>query len=221
MHSPYDDKPLMEAAVKDGRHREVIGGLWDVIGPLQLEFLKASGLQPDDRLLDIGCGSLRLGTLAVNYLEPGHYFGTDLNGNLLDAGYALEISDKARLPRENLVVDANFSFAGVPSDMSHAMACSVFTHLPMNHLRRCLLQVHAKFPKLTMFCFTVFLAPSGEQSLQPVQQAGGIFSHDTSDPYHYLSEEIHFLCDLCGYGSRIVNWEHPRNQMMVVAMPRR
>lgn len=221
MHSPYDDKALMDAAARDGRHREVIGGMWDVIGPLQLEFLKASGLEPDARLLDIGCGSLRLGTLAVAYLEPGNYFGTDINGSLLDAGYLHEIGDKSRLPRANLVVDADFNFPGIPADITHAMACSVFTHLPMNHLRRCLLHARTMFPVLKMLYFTVFLAPSGEQSLLPVQQAGGIFSHDTTDPYHYLSPEVHFLCDLCGFNSRIVSWDHPRNQMMVVATPRR
>lgn len=220
MHSPYDDKDLMDAAARNGRHREVIGGLWDVIGPLQMDYLKASGLMPDARLLDIGCGSLRLGTLAVDYLKPGNYFGTDINESLIAAGYEHEIRDKTRLPRTNLVVDTGFHFPDMPRDMTHAMACSVFTHLPMNHLRRCLLQLGAKFPRLQTFHFTVFLAPSRDASVLPVAQAGGIVSHDTSDPYHYLAEEIGFLCDLCGFNSRIMDWNHPRNQMMVAATPK-
>ena len=44
MLNDYDDKSAIARGVSDGRHRELIGGMWDEIGKLQLEFLNAHGL---------------------------------------------------------------------------------------------------------------------------------------------------------------------------------
>lgn len=145
--SNYYDEAAVAGAVERGEHREVIGSMWDEIGPLQLRFLQANGLTPDSTLLDIGCGSLRLGVRAVEYLEPGNYWGTDLNPVLLDAGYDKEIVPAglaARLPRSHLVVDEEFEFPGIPSRIDFAIATSVFTHLPFNYMRLCLARLGAQ-----------------------------------------------------------------------------
>jgi hypothetical protein len=84
--SYYYDQQTIKAAIERGAHRDVIGGMWDEIGSLQMDFLKANGLMPEHKLLDIGCGSLRLGVRAAEFLEPGNYWGTDLSSALLDAG---------------------------------------------------------------------------------------------------------------------------------------
>src|SRR5476649_335832 len=92
MESPYYDEAAMTEAVRQGRHREMIGGRWEEIGPAQLSFLKKMGLRPSDFLLDIGCGCLRGGVHLIPYLDPGHYFGTDINAALLEAGWRIELS---------------------------------------------------------------------------------------------------------------------------------
>jgi hypothetical protein len=124
--------------VPNGEHRALIGGMWDEIGALQLDFLRARGLRPDSRLPDIGCGSLRLGVRATDYLETGNYWGTDINESLLTAGYEREIVPSGlahKLPRDHLIVDGDFTFAHLPRDFDFVIAQSVFTHLPLNHLR--------------------------------------------------------------------------------------
>ncbi|MEP0201182.1 MAG: class I SAM-dependent methyltransferase [Halioglobus sp.] len=220
MHSYYYDKNYVLRNIAEGKHREVIGGLWEELGKLQLDWLVGRDMQPNDFLLDIGCGSLRLGTLAVNYLAPGHYSGTDINLELMEAGYEREISEKSRMPPENLLYDSDFGFRGVTEKTTYAIATSVFTHLPFNHLRRALLNMKHQFPLLKEFCFSIFLAPSGESMMSPVEQAGGVWTHDIKDPYHYLPSDINYVCELAGFDSHIHDWGHPRNQMMVVATPR-
>jgi hypothetical protein len=42
--SRYYDADAITRAVAEGRHRDVIGGLWDEMGELQLDFLRANGL---------------------------------------------------------------------------------------------------------------------------------------------------------------------------------
>ncbi len=54
-------------------HRFYVGGHWEEIGKLQFDFLRSKGLKPESYLLDIACGSLRLGVKAIPFLEREHY----------------------------------------------------------------------------------------------------------------------------------------------------
>lgn len=212
----YRQQRIAEQA-STGAHRKIIGGLWDEIGALQLDYLKANGLTPRSKLLDIGCGSLRLGVRAVDYLEAGNYWGTDLNQSLLDAGYDKEIVPaglEPKLSRDRLIVDSDFSFAGVPRDVDVAIAQSVFTHLPFNHLRLCLANLagHVTGP-CTLF-LTVFIAPDDALS-KPFDQ-GGVQTYPHRDPYHYSVADLrHAAAGLPWAVDYIGDWGHPRHQKMV------
>ena len=71
--------------------RNAVGGMWEEIGRLQLDFMIAQGLQPHHLLLDVGCGSLRAGVHFVRYLNDSHYYGIDAQQGLLDAGVRVEL----------------------------------------------------------------------------------------------------------------------------------
>ena len=81
--SPYHAPDFYKDALAKGRHRDIVGGRWDETGRIQMQLLLEAGLLPQHHLLDIGAGSLRLGCKAVPYLNPGHYWATDLSGALL------------------------------------------------------------------------------------------------------------------------------------------
>ena len=68
-HSKYYERDKVARAIASNQHREFIGGMCDEIGPLQIQFLERNGLTPHSTLLDIGCGSLRLGVHAAEYLN--------------------------------------------------------------------------------------------------------------------------------------------------------
>ena len=78
-----------------------------------MQALLAAGMTPEDTLLDIGCGALRLGHKAVPYLDPGHYWGTDASLALMRHGRLAELPDPDRLPEDHLIEDATFAFPGV------------------------------------------------------------------------------------------------------------
>jgi hypothetical protein len=61
---------LSDDMVKAGRHRELVGGQWDVVGKHQCDYLISRGLMPHHKFLDVGCGSLRGGIYFVDYLNP-------------------------------------------------------------------------------------------------------------------------------------------------------
>jgi hypothetical protein len=51
--------------------------------------LVAKGLKPGDVFVDFGCGTLRMGSLVIEYLEPDRYVGFDIDQKILDVGREL------------------------------------------------------------------------------------------------------------------------------------
>lgn len=217
--SPYHAPDFYRDALAKGRHRDIVGGRWEETGKIQMQLLLDAGLQPQHQLLDIGAGALRLGCKAVPYLDPGHYWATDLSGALMRQGHKTELADPARLPTDHLIEDGNFDFPGLPASITHALAFAVFTHLPINHLRRALTQMQARFPMLEVLLFTVFLAPDAATALTPLRQPDGVVTHDTRAPYHMLAEDVEHLLRATGFTGAAQPQRLPRGQVLFRASP--
>lgn len=216
--SPYHAPGFYDDALARGRHRDIVGGRWDETGRLQLAILRREGLEPRHRLLDIGCGSLRLGVRAVPYLDPGQYWGTDLSGDLMQRGHQAELADKARLPVRQLVEDGDFAFPGVPSDIDYAIAFAVFTHLPLSSLCHGLTRVRAAFPNLNRLLFTVFLAPDAAPG-HAHRQPDGVVTHPDRAPYHLPLAEVAACAARAGFALTRLPDRLPRGQVMFRALP--
>lgn len=220
MHiSPYHAPDFFKDALAKGRHRDIVGGRWEETGLIQMQILLQAGLDPHHHLLDIGAGSLRLGCRAVPYLNAGHYWATDLSGDLMRAGHARELADPARLPLAHLVQDTDFSLAGIPETITHVMAFAVFTHLPANHLRRALISIRARLPQVQTLLFTVFLAPD-DAYLSPYRQPDGVVTHATRAPYHMLAQDVAYMIGASGFEAEFLTTELPRGQVLIRATPK-
>ena len=215
--SPYLAPGFYDRALAQGRHRDIVGGRWDETGRLQIRLLQEAGLQPQHRLLDIGCGALRLGCRAVLYLDPGHYWGTDVSGALMARGRATELSDPDRLPLDNLIEDAAFAFPGVPATIDFAIAFAVFTHLPAIHLAPALTNIRARFPVLQRLLFTVFLAPDADTG--PLRQPDGVVTHPDRPPYHRPAGEVLQEARAAGFIATFRDARLPRGQVLCLAQP--
>lgn len=200
-------------------HRRMIGGLWDVIGPMQKDYLCQHGLRPEMRLIDVGCGSLRGGIPLIQYLNPENYFGIDISKALLEAGYSIEITNAGlqdKVSREHLKVTDDFDFAQFETKFDMGLAVSVFTHLPLDYLTRCLRNLSGVMRPGAKFFATFFLCPDAhapEDAL--VHDLGGVTSHGSKDPYHFTYSAIDTATKNTGWAlDDIVSWDHPRNQKM-------
>lgn len=196
-----------------GRHRDLVGGLWEEMGRLQLDFLVEQGLTPDMRLLDVGCGALRAGRLLVDHLEPEHYYGIDIGADVLQAGYDDELTDeqRVRLPERNLRVtdrfDADF---GVQFDM--AIAQSVFTHISLNSARVCLWRLAKVMKPGGRFYVTFFQRRAGTE---PDRIFKDRHYSDHNIFWNYRSD-LRFVAERTPFEFRYVgDWGHPRDQKMV------
>ena len=218
--SAYYDERLVAQQVKNGEHREVIGGMWDEIGSLQFNFLVARGLKPHHRLIDVGCGSLRGGVHFARYLEQGNYYGIDLNQALIDAGYEQELKPEGldkRVPRSNLHATSEFDFSSFDKPFDFALALSVFTHLPLNTMRICLERLAPKMVLGGAFFATVFEADPEEPTWKVVHhEPGGISTNGDRDPYHYRREDLSYIAGASGWTAEWIGaFNHPRDQQMV------
>lgn len=218
--SPYLAPNFYADALANGRHRDIVGGRWDETGRVQMAALRAEGLMPHHRLLDIGAGSLRLGCKAVPYLDPDHYWGTDLSGALMQRGYVLELAHKDRLPPAQLIEDADFTFPGIPDNIDFAIAFAIFTHLPADNLATALTRLHGKFPNLQRLLFTVFLAPDAGTAQTQYRQPDGVVTHPNRAPYHLLATEVLRLADDAGFTAEPRLTQLPRGQTLFVAQRR-
>ena len=216
----YYDLNRSKESVKNKKHRNLVGGFWDEIGRLQFDYLVKRDLNPDMKLIDIGCGCLRGGIHFVNYLEPHHYFGMDISDDLLDVGYNKEIKKldlQKKLDRNKLICDFNFSFNLFNENFDFAVAISLFTHLPLNHIRLCLENLATNMKNGSLFCATFFLVDNEQWSKPFTHQPGGATTLPTSDPYHYREIDLRYcIADLPWELEIVGDWRHPRDQKMVV-----
>lgn len=216
--SPYHTPGFYAEALAQGRHRDIVGGRWEETGLIQMQILLHAGLEPHHHFLDIGAGSLRLGCRLIPYLQPDHYWATDLSGDLLRRGYEVELADKTRLSPDHLVEDENFAFSDLPATITHAMAFAVFTHLPLPHLAHGLTQIRARFPALEWLMFTVFTAPD-EGFDKPHRQPDGVVTHPDRAPWHHRLADVLQTATAAGFHPDPLPTELPRGQLLIRATP--
>jgi len=110
---------------------------WYEYAEWQLTALKHFGLNPDHKLLDIGCGPLRFGLAGIDYLNDNCYFGMDVYTPYIHLGKALY--NASGLTKEYAVIeDHEFNFDKFEAKFDYAISQSVFTHLSKEQVEICL-----------------------------------------------------------------------------------
>src|SRR6266516_6759525 len=65
-------------------------------GREQLSYLLLAGLNPDSRLVDVGCGVLRAGYWLIHFLDSGCYFGIEPHAERLRIGVETMLDAETR-----------------------------------------------------------------------------------------------------------------------------
>ncbi|MCA3265841.1 MAG: class I SAM-dependent methyltransferase [Azospirillum sp.] len=162
--------PLIDAAVELNLVPTEYFVLWEELGGWQLDALKAAGLQRHHRLLDVGCGAMRLGLKAVAYLETGNYYGVDAFVPYLKLARRLaerEVPDR----RFELLLSESFEFSRFGVTFDFGMAQSVFTHLSAEQCESCVAELRKAMAPGGVFVFTFLIgAPVTQGFLYGAQQ---------------------------------------------------
>ena len=108
--------------------------LYDLIGGMQFQLLMELGLREYSRFLDVGCGSLRLGRLAMMYLLPDRYYGIEPNRDILDQGCqmhfgaTLDKSELIKIKRPTFAHNTEFDFSITNGSVDFVFAQSIASH---------------------------------------------------------------------------------------------
>ena len=195
-------------------HRKAVGGMWDELGRLQLDFLVGQGLRPEHYFLDVGCGSLRGGVHFIRYLDQGRYYGFDRNRERLEAGRDVEVPRYGLVDKQPVleVID-DFGVGRFGRAFDFALAQSVFTHIPLDAIELCLRNVGEALADDGRF-YATFNERTGSGD-DHVDRSELPYDKDPIVRYDFSAFE-----ELCRGGPVSVDyigeWGHPRGQKMLV-----
>jgi SAM-dependent methyltransferase len=198
--------------VKEAGHRKYVGGKWKEIGKHQFRFLTNNGLKKKNYLLDIACGSFRLGVHAIDYLKEGKYMGIEKEKDLIERGIKYEVGeDKFEKKDPEIVISDSFEFNKFKNSPDICIANSLFSHLPKDKILLCMKNLIKVIKKDGVFFATYFEA--GNAKNNPKQQ------HDHKN-FKYTKKEIEELGVKEGWKFEYIgDWGHPRGQVMVKYTP--
>lgn len=214
----YEEKEYLEAYSQhtdlrvEADPESAVGGMWEEIGRLQLEFLINKGLQSHQKMLDIGCGTLRGGRHFIKYLNIGNYSGMDISPKAI--AYATQLVQQEGLSEKNphiLVSEKkNLKFREFSGEtFDYILAQSVFTHLKPEHIKECFENIGHIMHGNSVFYFTY---NKGEEYRQTTLKG---FRYPFSF-FESLAEQHAFtVLDVSD------EYNHPRGQLMVELMNKR
>lgn len=138
-HAAYARATLQ--MVREGRAHATIGGtlkhgqVFGSSGREPFELLLQLGLQPGDVVVDYGCGTLRVGVHLIRHLEPGRYWGLDVDAEILAHGRRL-VGDEllgAKTPELRVIDDASIA-AAAAARPAWVLSRAVMLHVPPHEL---------------------------------------------------------------------------------------
>lgn len=121
----------------------------------------------------------------------------------------------------HLVHMSDFAFQSLDQQFEYVLAQSVFTHLPLNGIVRCLTGIDRALKPGGRFYATFFENPDGKANLGPITHPSldGIpfRTYFDADPYHYDIATFQWACHGTGLRAQYLgDWDHPGNQKMMV-----
>jgi SAM-dependent methyltransferase len=186
--------------------QEAVGGRWDEIGQLQFNYLVSNGLGPSQRMLDIGCGTLRGGRHFIRYLDRGCYTGVDISSAAIAAARQLVAAENLVEKAPTLLHNPDpAQWFGTPEEAIYEvlLAQSVFTHLDVPHIEACFGRLGSIMSPGARFFFTFKEGlESQRRHLKDYLHPFGLFSA--------LARELGFDID------KRADYAHPTGQAMAV-----
>lgn len=209
-----DEMQLYGLGLKSGdsHHRAYVGPPkdYDLIAAHAVGLLFAAGLRETHKLLDVGCGSLRVGRILILYLRPGNYFGIEPNRWLVEAGIEQELGrDLVELKQPSFSYISDFSTQSFGARFDYALAQSIFSHTFPDLMAKGLEEVARALAPDGVLLATFF---EGE----PAPRESGWF-YPGVVPYRW--EEVWRATDEAGLVARRVRWAHPSQSWFVAGPP--
>jgi SAM-dependent methyltransferase len=177
----------------------------------QFSLLFANGLRERHRVLDLGCGSLRLGRLLIPFLREGCYFGIDPNRWLIEDAIERELGrDSVRLKKPGFSYNDDFDCSTFGTTFDFIIAQSVVTHCGPDLVRKLMRSIAAVLEPdgIALFSYLRTGAP-------PPQMPADGWHYPGCVPY--TMEQVSDFLAQAGLVGTPIPWFHPAAAWHVAA----
>jgi SAM-dependent methyltransferase len=197
----------------DPQYRAYVGPPqdYDLVSAMAFNLLTTLGLRQHHSVLDIGCGSLRIGRLLIPYLNQAKYFGIEPNEWLVAEGIRRELGETlVDIKRPTFIFSDSPDAISEPKlDFNFALAQSIFSHCGLDLIKGWLSAISRSLAPDGALIAT-FL-PSDEDS----QRAGWIYP----ECVNYRPATLQRAAKDENLRFEILDWKHPRQTWALFAAP--
>src|SRR5262249_45775147 len=174
--------------------------------------LTTLGLRQHHSLLDVGCGSLRVGRLLIPYLNRGKYFGVDPNKWLVEEGIKRELGEALlQIKRPTFFFsDSPETIAQAKTSFDFAVAQSIFSHCGLDLIKNWLSAISRSLAEDGALVAT-FLA--GEEDFP---NKGWVYP----ECVNYRPATMRKVAAEAGLRFELLDWKHPRQTWALFAAPK-
>jgi len=198
----------------DAHYRAYVGPPedYDLIAAMTFNLLTTLGLRQHHSLLDVGCGSLRIGRLLIPYLNRGKYFGVEPNEWLVKEGIKRELGEALLQIKHPTFFfsDSPETIAQAKVSFDFALAQSIFSHCGLDLIKNWLSAISRSLAQNGGLIATFLI---GEEDSPKM---GWIYP----DCVDYRPATLEQAAADVNLRFQILDWKHPRQTWALFAAPK-
>jgi SAM-dependent methyltransferase len=216
MQTPLDNQESLGVGLKpgDAHYRAYVGPPedYDLIAAMTFNLLTTLGLRQHHSLLDVGCGSLRIGRLFIPYLNRGKYFGVEPNEWLVGEGIKRELGEALlEIKRPTFFFsDSPETIAQAKVSFDFALAQSIFSHCGLDLIKGWLSAISRALAEDGVLVATFLPAE------QDSPTKGWVYPECVT----YRPATMRQAAAEAGLRFELLDWKHPRQAWALFAAPK-
>jgi SAM-dependent methyltransferase len=200
----------LNLAAGDRHYRAYVGPPedYDLIAAMTFNLMTTLGLRQYHTVLDVGCGSLRVGRLLIPYLNVGGYTGIEPDEWLVDEGVRRETGmDQIRIKAPRFLTASTPDALPEGPTFDFAVAQSVFSHAGPDLLDGWLQGIASRL-KDSGALLATFIVGSADCQTKGWTYPECVF---------YTIETMTTIGHRAGLRCQTLDWRHPRQRWAIFA----